>query len=550
MSTPATPLLRFGNYDVLQLPGGAPEELGRGGFGRTYRARHSFLGTEVAVKVIAEGLVRDATARTKFLKEAREHVRLDHPGIARILDFGDQEGMLYYVMELCRGGDLKDLVVRKGPLPAAEAMSLILQAAEALQHVHEGGILHLDIKPANLLTTPAADGTLRIKITDFGLVRRMAAGGGAAETCTPVSWSPAFASPEQIREETPDLRADIFSLGMTAWFLVSGRMAVEGSVSEVIVNRLQPAAYETSLPDSLTGEYRRIVCRMIEKDPARRYQSCAELIADLQSAAAPRTDDTTRPWAARPADETVVHLLQLAQVPVLQPLVRSGRKPILMALAGVLAVAAGTAAWLAFRHDEEPPAPVAKPPVASVPAAALPATIRLRGFQSRYPLPAGLTIGGRPGVMEGNTLVFAHAVAADGSFRMDSPRWELASRAVLVEGETYEAKLQLVTQPVTFQLPETGAAAWAAVLFTPVDAADLPDPAKLAPLLGAEEQDGGWRFALEFPNPKPVALPPGACRVTWLTAPDATGAPRSLTSAPLTVETGKPAVLLVPAGGK
>src|SRR5436190_7439149 len=132
-----TPPARFGNYEVLQLPGGTRHELGRGGFGSTYRARHRFLGTEVALKVIADRLIFDEPAKARFLKEAQEHARLDHPGIARITDFGEMDGTLFYAMELCRDGDLKEYVRKQGLLSPGDAMQLILQTAEALQYVHE-----------------------------------------------------------------------------------------------------------------------------------------------------------------------------------------------------------------------------------------------------------------------------------------------------------------------------------------------------------------------------------------------------------------------------
>src|SRR5436190_12798116 len=146
-----TSALRFGNYEVLSRPDGKPDELGRGGFGRTYRARHVFLGTEVALKVILDRLAFDEAAKKRFLKEAQEHAKLNHPGIARITDFGEAEGTFLYAMELCPDGDLKEYVKKTGPLPPAEALQLIRQTAEALYYAHRRNILHRDIKPSNLL---------------------------------------------------------------------------------------------------------------------------------------------------------------------------------------------------------------------------------------------------------------------------------------------------------------------------------------------------------------------------------------------------------------
>ncbi len=274
--------MRFGNYEVLSRPDGKPDELGRGGFGRTYRARHSFLGTEMALKVIIDRLAFDEAAKKRFLKEAREHARLNHPGIARIADFGEAEGTFFYAMELCPDGDLKEFVRKSGAVPPVEAMQLIRQTAEALQYAHRRNILHRDIKPSNLLLV-MGEGLPQVKLIDFGLVKRIVK-ASADETMDHESasqWSPAFASPEQIREQALDERTDIFSLGMTAWFLIAGGGPVEGSTMGIVEDRLKADSYEPRLPATLTGPLRAVVARMVEKDTARRYRNCTEFLEDL-----------------------------------------------------------------------------------------------------------------------------------------------------------------------------------------------------------------------------------------------------------------------------
>lgn len=279
------PAMRFGNYEVLTRPDGKPDELGRGGFGRTYRARHVFLGTEVALKVIIDRLAFDEAAKKRFLKEAREAARLSHPGIARITDFGEAEGTFFYAMELCRDGDLKEYVRRRGALPPAEALELIRQTTEALGCAHTHGILHRDIKPSNLLVV-MENGVAQVKLIDFGLVRRIAQGADETmEAASPSQWSPVFASPEQIRELPLDERTDIFSLGMTAWFLLRGSGPVDGNTHEIVAERLGPEGYEPRLPGSLQGAARAVVARMLEKDAARRFRQCAEVLEELRRAA-------------------------------------------------------------------------------------------------------------------------------------------------------------------------------------------------------------------------------------------------------------------------
>ena len=280
-----TSFLRFGNYEVISRPDGKPDELGRGGFGRTYRARHSFLGTEVALKVILDRLAFDEAAKKRFLKEAQEHAKLSHPGIARITDFGEAEGTFFYAMELCQDGDLKEYVKKRGALPPGEALALIKQTAEALQFAHSRGIVHRDIKPSNLLLVMHEDGPPQVKLIDFGLVRRMKR--EADETADQESasqWSPVFASPEQIREHELDERTDIFSLGMTAWFLMAGSGPVDGSTQDIIQERLGESSCEPRLPASLTGAARAVVAKMLAKRTAERFRNCAELLEALRAA--------------------------------------------------------------------------------------------------------------------------------------------------------------------------------------------------------------------------------------------------------------------------
>ena len=253
--------LSFGNYEVLTRSDGKPDELGSGGFGRTYRARHRFLGTDVALKVILDRLAFDPAVRKRFLKEAREHARLDHQGIARLLDFGEAEEVLYYAVELCNGGNLKEYVTRRGPLSPQEAMEIVRQAAEALHCAHGRGIVHRDVKPTNLLLAAAEDRDPHVKLIDFGLVKRIFRSGEPDETLSvdvnaSSQFSPVFASPEQIRERELDERTDIFSLGMTAWFLMAGSGPVSGSVGEIIAERMGEASYAPQLPAALTGALR------------------------------------------------------------------------------------------------------------------------------------------------------------------------------------------------------------------------------------------------------------------------------------------------------
>ena len=211
----ATEKVRFGNFEVVNDPEGRPILLGKGTFGRTYQARHCFLDTIVALKIITERYVADATVRQRFLTEARAVAKLSHPHIARLYDFGEMDGVLHYAMEYCGGGSLADYVANKGPLPLRQTIEIAQQISGALKCAHTAGFIHRDLKPSNImLTTP--DGPPFAKLIDFGLVQPSVPGAtrsfaddqsadGARFLGTPL-----FASPEQFREEPMDVRTDLF----------------------------------------------------------------------------------------------------------------------------------------------------------------------------------------------------------------------------------------------------------------------------------------------------------------------------------------------------
>jgi len=239
----ATEKVRFGNFEVMNDPEGRPVLLGKGTFGRTYQARHCFLDIIVALKIITERYVADAAVRQRFLTEARAVAKLSHPHIARLYDFGEKDGVLHYAMEYCGGGSLADHVAKNGPLPLRRTIEIAQQISGALKCAHTAGFIHRDLKPSNIMLT-APDGRPFAKLIDFGLVQPSVPGAtrsfaddqsadGARFLGTPL-----FASPEQLREEPMDVRTDLFSLGMTLWFLMAGRAPESGSSAEIAASRL------------------------------------------------------------------------------------------------------------------------------------------------------------------------------------------------------------------------------------------------------------------------------------------------------------------------
>ena len=268
---------RYGNYEVLTRPDGSIDLLGGGSFGQTYKARHVFLEQVVALKVINERFAQDANAKERFLREARVVHGLRHPHIAEIMDFGEAHGTLYYAMEYCPGGSLEDLVRRVGPLDPGTVALLARQLAEALACSHRAGFIHRDVKPANVMLADAGD-ALALKLVDFGLVKPLAAGNERMASLTLDGqnfFTPLFASPEQVMEEPLDARSDLFSLGMTLWYLLKGAVPESGSTAMVMAKRLNADSYQAQLPPTAPPRLRAVLQRLLEKDKARRFASAS-----------------------------------------------------------------------------------------------------------------------------------------------------------------------------------------------------------------------------------------------------------------------------------
>ncbi len=280
--------LRFGNYELRTLADGQPHLLGKGTFGSTYKGCHIYLGEEVAIKVINARYISDTNAKERFLREARVLHAIRHPNIARVLDFGEVSAGMYFVLEFCGGGSLKDLAERVGPVPPSDVFTIARQCASALGMAHRSNFIHRDIKPANImLARPGPE--LDIKLIDFGLVKIMnPEGEGAAQFQTLHTqglFTPYYASPEQIREETLDARTDLFSLGMSLLYLLVGGLPERGAGATIIASRLGPKSYDHLIPDQVPPSARQILSRLLAKERDERFASADELMQALDSLA-------------------------------------------------------------------------------------------------------------------------------------------------------------------------------------------------------------------------------------------------------------------------
>jgi hypothetical protein len=256
-------------------------ELGRGGMGKVYEAVQTFMDRRVAIKVMNPALLDNPDALARFHTEVKAAAKLDHPNIVRAHDAEPAGSLHLLVMELVEGHTLAQVVERRGPLPVSSACLCVQQAARGLQHAFEQGMVHRDVKPHNLMLTPRG-----VKVLDFGLARmrsERARGPGLTQMDTFMG-TPEYVAPEQATDaRSADTRADIYSLGCTLYFLLTGRPPFEGrGPTELAMAHLygEPVPLHKVRPD-VPAELSAVVGRMLAKDPAQRYQTPVEVAQAL-----------------------------------------------------------------------------------------------------------------------------------------------------------------------------------------------------------------------------------------------------------------------------
>src|SRR5438270_6201505 len=280
--------LKYDHFEVEVGADGFPVELGAGAMAITYRARDTVLNSVVALKVIDRRVAQNPGARSRFLREARAAAQIRHPNVARVSHYGEQDGECFYVMELVEGETLETRVRRDGPMPLAQALEVIEQAARALAAAEACGLVHRDIKPSNIMLESDPGGCAPIvKVIDYGIAKILnpEAECGAEQTQTGFIGTPAFASPEQFalsEQMKIDTRSDIYSLGVTFWYLLSGRVPFVGrTLEEVRARQKEQLPVEQLKGLDVPARIFALLKSMLATDPKDRPQSARELLSSV-----------------------------------------------------------------------------------------------------------------------------------------------------------------------------------------------------------------------------------------------------------------------------
>ncbi len=286
-----------GRYEII-------EELGAGGMGRVYRAYDKKIEEEVAIKLIRPEIAAEKRTVERFRNELKTARKITHPNVCRTHDLGAEGKALFITMEYVRGEDLKSVIRRMRVLAPGTAVSIARQVAEGLGEAHRLGVVHRDLKPGNIMVDK--DGNA--KIMDFGIARSLMRAGTTAEGA--IIGTPEYMSPEQVEGKPADVRADIYALGVILFEMVTGRPPFEGETALAVAHKhkYEPAPDPQALNPQLPAALGRLILRSMEKERERRYQTTAELLADLQAveAALPSTEripgrapSRTRPAASK-----------------------------------------------------------------------------------------------------------------------------------------------------------------------------------------------------------------------------------------------------------
>jgi serine/threonine-protein kinase len=346
-----------GRYQVGEL-------LGYGGMAEVHRGRDLRLGRDVAIKMLRTDLARDATFQLRFRREAQNAASLNHPAIVSVYDTGEErtatgETLPFIVMEFVSGRTLKEVLAVEGRLLPRRALEITADICAALEFSHRHGIIHRDIKPGNVMLTQNG----QVKVMDFGIARALASGATTMTQTSAVIGTAQYLSPEQARGEAVDARSDVYAAGCVLYELLCGHPPFVGDnpVSVAYQHVREDPRPASMINPDVTPDIDAVVLKALAKNPLNRYQSAAEMRADLLRAAAGRPvmatpvmrAEETMAMAAAPTRPISPGTRPMpARVSGPPPRRRSPWVPAALAVLGVLAVVALVAGLLMYRNNQ------------------------------------------------------------------------------------------------------------------------------------------------------------------------------------------------------
>ncbi len=276
------------NPDIgVDLAGYRVESLiGRGGMAAVYRAEDTRLGRKVALKLLAPELSTHEAFRQRFIRESRLAASLDHPNIIPIFEAGDADGTLYIVMRLVVGSDLKEIITQSGPLDPVRTLNLFAQIGDALDAAHQLGLVHRDVKPANILVASTREGADHVYLTDFGLTKRTSSLTGAFTGTGHFVGTTDYVAPEQISGKAVEPRTDIYALGCVLYQCLTGQVPFHRDDDAALLwaHLIEPPPPVSASRPDIPAEVDAVVARAMAKSVDDRYASCLDLVLDLQDA--------------------------------------------------------------------------------------------------------------------------------------------------------------------------------------------------------------------------------------------------------------------------
>jgi len=433
---------KLGKYELV-------ERLGRGGMAEVYKAFQPGVERHVAIKVMHGHLSDNAEFVQRFQREARSIGQLQHSHIGRVIDFDVEADVYYMVMDYIQGGTLDEYLQRKGTLPTDEAVRITLQLADALAYAHQRGMIHRDIKPGNIMFMD--DAHTHALLTDFGIARLLDEQQQMTMTGALVG-TPNYMSPEAARGEPCDARADIYSLGVVLYELVTGRTpyAADTPYSFLMKQANEPLPPPRTLNPKVPAALEAVLLKALAKEPTARYQNATEFATALRTAQASSATIT-------------------GSLPMQQP--NPSRAPLALAGLGVLVVAIVTVLSLLRLGGSTPEATPALAPtattaevVAAAPATTLAPTATADAVAVTVPLTESVTVSDTVADTASETVATTAALTETAPF---TPTDTLAAPAILTETAALTAPVVIsTTPPLTTTSAPTDSTALAATAAT------------------------------------------------------------------------------------